>query len=74
MPPDLWDALLQAQVEITNYHTFLPRDAKEIQGVSSNTRSCCGGKPMADAFRETPDDGRSPGSAGLRVRARARLS
>jgi type III restriction enzyme len=38
VPPDLWDALLQAHVEIVNYHAFLPRDAKEIKGVASNTR------------------------------------
>ncbi len=57
VPPDLWDALLQAQIDIVNYHTFLPRDSKEIQGVSSNTRKLLrGGKPeVADAFRETPD-------------------
>jgi type III restriction enzyme len=57
VPTDLWDALLQAQIEIMNYHGFLPRDSKEIQGVSSNTRKLLrGGKPeMTDAFRETPD-------------------
>lgn len=58
VPPDLWDALLQAQVEIINYHQFLPRDAKEIKGVAANTRKLLrGGKPdVADAFRETPAD------------------
>ncbi len=57
VPPDLWEALLQAQVEIINYHAFLPRDSKEIQGVSANTRKILrAGKPAeADAFRETPD-------------------
>ena len=57
VPPDLWDALLQAQIEIVNYHTFLPRDAKEIQGVASNTRKLLrGGRAeVADAFQETPD-------------------
>ncbi|MGH3401214.1 MAG: BPTD_3080 family restriction endonuclease [Streptosporangiaceae bacterium] len=57
VPPDLWDALLQAQVEIINYHAFLPRDSKEIQGVAANTRKLLrGGKPEeVDAFRETPD-------------------
>ena len=57
LPPDLWEALLQAQVEIVNYHAFLPRDAKEIQGVASNTRKLLrGGKPqVADAFQETPE-------------------
>ena len=57
VPPDLWEALLQAQVEIVNYHAFLPRDAKEIQGVASNTRKLLrGGRPeVADAFQETPE-------------------
>jgi type III restriction enzyme len=57
VPSDLWEALLQAQVEIVNYHAFLPRDSKEIHGVSGNTRKLLrGGKPDAsDAFRETPD-------------------
>jgi type III restriction enzyme len=57
VPPDLWEALLQAQVQVVNYHAFLPRDAKEIQGVAGNTRKLLrGGKPeIADAFRETPE-------------------
>ncbi len=55
VPPDLWDALLQAQVAITNYHAFLLRDAKEIQGVASNTRKILtAGKPT-DPFKETND-------------------
>ncbi len=70
VPADLWDALLQAQVEIINYHAFLPRDAKEIQGVAANTRKLLrAGKPEdADAFRETPDDGRRPDHARVRHR------
>ncbi|MCU1484402.1 MAG: Type restriction-modification enzyme R/helicase subunit [Actinomycetia bacterium] len=57
IPNELWDALAQAQVEIVNYHAFLPRDAKEIQGVSANTRKLLrGGRTeVADTFRETPD-------------------
>lgn len=57
VPPDLWEALLQAQVEVVNYHTFLPKDAKEIHGVAANTRKLLrGGKPeAADAFQETAD-------------------
>jgi type III restriction enzyme len=57
VPPDLWEALLQAEVEIVNYHAFLARDAKEIKGVSATTRKLLrGGKPDAvDAFRETPE-------------------
>jgi len=57
VPADLWDALLQAQIEIVNYHTFLPRDAKEIHGIASNTRKLLRGgrRELADAFTETPD-------------------
>jgi len=57
VPPDLWEPLLQAQVQIVNYHAFLPRDAKEIQGVASNTRKLLrGDRPEdADAFQETPE-------------------
>jgi type III restriction enzyme len=57
VPVDLWDALLQAQVRVLNYHAFLPKDAKEIQGVAANTRKLLlGNKPdVADAFRETPE-------------------
>lgn len=57
VPSDLWEPLLQAQIEIINYHVFLPRDAKEIAGVNTNTRKLLRvGKPeVADAFRETPD-------------------
>jgi type III restriction enzyme len=57
VPPALWEALLQAQVEIVNYHAFLPRDSKLIQGVSANTRKLLRGDRQedVDAFRETPD-------------------
>ncbi len=57
IPPDLWEEVLQAQVEIVNYHAFLPRDAKEIKGVSKTTRALLrGNKPEDDdAFRETPE-------------------
>jgi type III restriction enzyme len=58
VPADLWHALLKAEIGIVNYHTFLPRDAKEIKGVSANTRKLLrGGKGEgADAFSETPAD------------------
>jgi type III restriction enzyme len=57
LPPDLWEPLKQAQVEIVNYHTFLPRDAVQIRGVAANTRKLLrAGRPEeTDAFRETPD-------------------
>ena len=53
-------ALLQAQIQIINYHTFLPQDAKEIQGVANNTRKLLrGGRPegrrvQGDARRWSP--------------------
>lgn len=55
IPPDLKGALHQAQIIVTNYHSFLPRDAKEIKGVSSNTRKLLRGDKKADVFKETPD-------------------
>jgi type III restriction enzyme len=58
IPPDLWHALLKAEIGIVNYHTFLPRDAKEIKGISTNTRKLLrgGNSEQADAFREAPAD------------------
>lgn len=55
LPPDLWDALLKAQIVITNYHSFLLRDVKEISGVSSNTRKLLVAGKETDPFKETPD-------------------
>jgi len=55
VPSDLWEALLQAQLVITNYHTFLFRDAKEIQGVASNTRKILTHGKTTDPFKETND-------------------
>jgi type III restriction enzyme len=53
IPPDLKGALHQAQIIVTNYHVFLLRDAKEIRGVSANTRKVLlNGND--DPFRETP--------------------
>jgi len=54
LPADLKGALGHAQIVITNYHAFLPKDAKEITGVSATTRKLLlAGR--ADPFRETPD-------------------
>jgi type III restriction enzyme len=55
VPPELWAALQGAQVTITNYHSFLLRDAKEISGVASNTRKILTAGKKEDPFRETPD-------------------
>jgi type III restriction enzyme len=55
IPPDVEGALHQAQIIITNYHSFLPRDAKEIKGVSKMTRQILLAGKSIDPFRETPD-------------------
>ncbi|WP_240643923.1 BPTD_3080 family restriction endonuclease [Antribacter gilvus] len=58
IPPQHQAALREAQVVITNYHSFLPRDAKEIQGVSRTTRQILLGDAANspdDPFRESPD-------------------
>lgn len=56
VPADLWTALRQAQVEITNYHAFLPKVTKDGQGVSSFTKNLLLAKsaPGQDPFTETP--------------------
>ena len=55
VPPDLVGDLRQAQVVITNYHSFLLRDAKEIQGVSKTTRQILNAGKASDPFKETED-------------------
>lgn len=56
VPTELWEPLLQAQVQIINYHAFLPKAAKEVQGVSATTRRLLRGPtPVGpDPFEETP--------------------
>lgn len=56
VPDDLWPALHEAQIVITNYHTFLLRDAPEIKGVAANTRKILNAGKDSDAFKETPAD------------------
>jgi type III restriction enzyme len=56
VPAQYQGHLRQAQIVITNYHAFLPREAKEIKGVAKTTREILlGGRPPEDPFRETPD-------------------
>ncbi len=55
VPHDLWGALNEAQIVITNYHSFLPRTAKEMQGVASNTRKILTAGKKVDPFVESPD-------------------
>ncbi len=53
VPPDLKGALHQAQIIVTNYHSFLLKDAKEIRGVASNTRKILTAGKSQDPFRES---------------------
>ena len=58
VPAQYQKALREAQIVITNFHAFLPRDAKEIQGVTRTTRQILLGGTAgtdADPFREAPD-------------------
>jgi type III restriction enzyme len=55
VPSGFWEMLLQAQIVISNYHAFLLRDAKEIQGVASNTRKILTAGKAVDPFKETND-------------------
>ncbi|MCM6773167.1 DEAD/DEAH box helicase family protein [Nocardia sp. CDC159] len=54
IPTDLRGGLEQARVAITNYHSFLLRDAKEVRGIARNTRLLLRGDRPDDPFRETP--------------------
>ncbi|EME63696.1 BPTD_3080 family restriction endonuclease [Amycolatopsis decaplanina] len=54
IPADLKGGLEHARIVITNYHAFQLKDAKEIKGVSRNTRLLLKGDRTEDAFKETP--------------------
>lgn len=56
VPHDLWSALTQAEIAITNYHAFQLRDSKEFQGVAANTKKLLAGhSDKTDQFKETND-------------------
>lgn len=55
VPGDLWGALHEAEIIIANYHAFLPRTAKEMQGVAANTRKILTYGKKVDPFVESPD-------------------
>ncbi|CAN5840408.1 DEAD/DEAH box helicase family protein [soil metagenome] len=56
VPPDLRSTLDTASIVITNYHSFLPRTAKEVQGVAANTRKLLrAGRKGRDPFVETDE-------------------
>ena len=56
VPNDLWSALQQAEIAITNYHTFQLRDSKEFQGIAANTKKLLAGHAnKTDQFKESND-------------------
>ena len=55
VPLDLWSTLGDASIVIANYHAFLPRVAKELQGVAANTRKLLTSGKETDPFVETDD-------------------
>jgi type III restriction enzyme len=54
-PPDLRSTLDTASIVITNYHSFLPRTAKEVEGVAANTRRILRAGKKVDPFVETDE-------------------
>lgn len=55
IPADLKGGLDSARIVITNYHSFMLRDAKEIKGIAKNTRLLLKGDKKVDPFKETPN-------------------
>jgi len=55
VPADLAGQLGKAQVLITNYHGFLLRDVKEVNGVAKTTRRILLAGRDDDPFKETED-------------------
>ena len=58
VPPGLVDQLGQAQIEITNYHVFLPRVTREAEGIAATTRALLlGDRPEGapNPFEEAPE-------------------
>jgi type III restriction enzyme len=53
VPSDLEGLLGKAQIIITNYHSFLLKDAKEIKGVAKTTRQILLADRKDDPFKET---------------------
>lgn len=54
VPVDLKGGLDGARIVITNYHSFLLKDAREIKGIAKNTRLLLRGDRKDDPFKETP--------------------
>lgn len=53
VPDDLKGLLGKAQIVVTNFHSFLLKDAKEIKGVSKTTRQILLAGKKEDPFRES---------------------
>ena len=55
VPADLSGLLGKAQVQVTNWHTFLPREAKELKGVSATTKKILTQGRADDPFVESEE-------------------
>ncbi|MFT3714784.1 MAG: DEAD/DEAH box helicase family protein [Gordonia sp. (in: high G+C Gram-positive bacteria)] len=55
IPADLEGMLDRAQVVVTNYHAFLPREAKEFKGVAANTKKLLRPGESAAVFKESEE-------------------
>lgn len=55
IPSDLKGQLHQSQIIITNYHAFIPRDAKEIKGSRTPPASSCCTTKRAPSEEEVAD-------------------
>ena len=56
VPADLRGLLGRAQILITNYHAFIPKDRKEFRGVASMTKQILLAGKNDDPFKETDAD------------------
>ena len=74
VPNDLRNLLDDAAIVITNYHTFLPKLAKEFGGVSKNTRLILTGGEDDGRFHESDEDVVDRIMRDLSSRGRARSS
>lgn len=55
VPADLEGGLDRAQIVITNYHAFLPRESKEFKGIAANTKKLLRPGESPNVFKETEE-------------------
>ena len=55
VPADLWGAVQQAEIIITNWHGFSALETKEFKGVAKLTKQVLKGDKKGEPFTESPD-------------------